>query len=67
VRDVLAFEADRAARRVDEAQDRFAGRRLSAAALADEPERLAGASGKTRRRPPAPVPISRDNKPPRTG
>ncbi len=41
VRDVGAVEADRAAGRLVQAQQRPADRRLAAARLADEPERLA--------------------------
>ena len=40
VRDVAALEPDLAGRRLDEAQDAAAGRRLAAAGLADEPKRL---------------------------
>ena len=43
VRQVGALEEDLAAGRLDQAQDRPAERRLAAARLADEPDRLAAA------------------------
>ena len=43
VSEVVALEEDAARRRADEPQDRAAGGRLAAPALADEAERLAAA------------------------
>ena len=42
-RDVLALEPDRPGGRVEEAEDQPSSRRLAAAGLADDPERLAAA------------------------
>ena len=51
--DVLALEHDAPGGRRQHAQHGKPGRRLAAAALADQPERLAAADGEaTRRRPP---------------
>ena len=64
--DVLALEADRAGGRLDQPQDRAAGRRLAAAGLADQRQRLAGAAARrTRSRPRGRGRCTRPNMPPR--
>jgi hypothetical protein len=45
LRDVLPVEADRPRRRIEQAQHETRRRRLAAAGLADDPERLAAAHG----------------------
>ena len=64
LRDVAAVEADRPGGRVEQAHDQPRRRRLAAARLADDAERLAAVEpSATRPRPRAPAPLPRANTP----